>query len=200
MIDVAYRKAWLNWLSVEKRYGDNTLDAYSRDLDDFSTFAASLPAASGIIDRQLFRGWLASMAARKLARTTIARRVSSLRSFYRFCGRRQLLDVPDLGWLRAPQPTRTIPKSLSSDDAKSLLAAIFDRRGADWVKKRDFAVLVLLYGAGLRISEALALRRADAPLSNWLAVLGKGGKTRYVPMLRAAIEAVDHYTSIAAEQ
>ena len=59
------------------------------------------------LSRQLFRGWLAHMAARQLARTTIARRVSSLRSFYRFCGQNQLLDVPDLGWLHAPQPPRT---------------------------------------------------------------------------------------------
>ena len=196
MIDAAHRTAWLNWLSTEKRYGDNTLDAYRRDLDDFSAFASTVPTASAMIDRQLFRGWLASMAARQLARTTIARRVASLRSFFRFCGRRELLDVPDLSWLRAPQPARSVPKSLSADDARSLLEAIFERRGADWVKQRDFAVLMLLYGAGLRISEALALRRADAPLGDWLSVFGKGGKTREVPVLRAAAEAVDDYQAV----
>ncbi|GIR33439.1 MAG: hypothetical protein CM15mP46_4340 [Alphaproteobacteria bacterium] len=95
------------------------------------------------------------MAARQLARTTIARRVSSLRSFYRFCGRRQLLDVPDLSWLRAPKPDQPVPKSLSADDAKSLLAAIFERRGADWVKQRDFAVLILLYGPGFAFPKHL---------------------------------------------
>jgi len=193
MIDAAHRSAWLAWLATEKRYGDNTLDAYARDLDDFSAFAATTPAAPSMIDRQIFRGWLANMAARQLARTTIARRVSSLRGFYRFCGRRQLLDVPDLSWLRAPKPNRPVPKSLSADDAKSLLAAIFDRRGADWVKQRDFAVLILLYGAGLRISEALGLRRGDAPLGDWLTIIGKGNKTREVPVLAAAAEAVDDY-------
>ena len=86
-----------------------------------------------------------------------------------------------------------MPKSLSADDAKSLLAAIFDRRGADWVKQRDFAVLILLYGAGLRISEALGLRRGDAPLSDWLTITGKGNKTREVPVLSAAAKAVDDY-------
>ena len=193
MIDAAHRSAWLAWLATEKRYGHNTLDAYARDLDDFSAFAATTPAASSMIDRQIFRGWLANMAARQLARTTIARRVSSLRGFYRFCGRRQLLDVPDLSWLRSPKPNRPVPKSLSADDAKSLLAAIFDRRGADWVKQRDFAVLILLYGAGLRISEALGLRRGDAPLGDWLTIIGKGNKTREVPVLAAAAEAVDDY-------
>ena len=193
MIGAAHRSAWLAWLATEKRYGNNTLDAYARDLDDFSAFAANTTAAPSMINRQIFRGWLANMAARQLTRTTIARRVSSLRSFYKFCGRRQLLEVPDLGWLRAPKSNRPVPKSLSADDAKSLLAAIFDRRGADWVKQRDFAVLILLYGAGLRISEALGLRRGDAPLGEWLTITGKGNKTREVPILTAAAEAVDDY-------
>ena len=86
-----------------------------------------------------------------------------------------------------------MPKSLSADDAKSLLAAIFDRRGTDWIKQRDFAVLILLYGAGLRISEALGLRRGDAPLSDWLTIAGKGNKTREVPVLTVAAEAIDDY-------
>ena len=86
--------------------------------------------------------------------------------------------------------TLIIPsKSLSIDDARELLQAIFNRRGADWTKKRDFAVLMLLYGAGLRISEALGLFRKDAPLGEWLSITGKGGKMRDVPVLRAASEA-----------
>jgi integrase/recombinase XerC len=194
MITAAHRIAWLRWLASEKRYGQNTLDAYERDLDDFSSYATSDGAASNTpLSRQLFRGWLAHMAARHLARSTIARRVSSLRSFYRFCGQNQLFDVPDLGWLRAPQPPTAVPKSLSADDAQALLQAIFNRRGADWTKKRDFAVLVLLYGTGLRISEALGLLRKDAPLGDWLSITGKGGKMRDVPVLKATREAVDDY-------
>ncbi len=194
MITATHRTAWLHWLASEKRYGPNTLDAYARDLDNFSSFVASNEAASNaLLSRQLFRSWLAHMASRQLARTTIARRVSSLRSFYRFCGRNQLLEVPDMGWLRAPQPPHAVPKSLSTDDAKALLQAIFNRRGADWTKKRDFAVLILLYGAGLRISEALGLLRKDAPLGEWLRVTGKGNKMRDVPVLKAASDAVDDY-------
>ena len=195
MIDAAHRSAWLAWLATEKRYGDNTLDAYARDLDDFSAFVATTKAVPGMIDRQIFRGWLGNMAARQLARTTIARRVSSLRSFYQFCGRRQLLDVSDLSWLRAPKPARPVPKSLSADDAKALLAAIFRRRGDAWVKQRDFAVLTLLYGAGLRISEALGLRRGDVPFGDWLTIIGKGNQTREVPVLATAAEAVDNYVA-----
>ncbi len=194
MIIAIHRTAWLRWLASEKRYGQNTLDAYERDLDDFSSYLTCGGITyDGVLSRQVFRGWLANMAARQLARTTIARRVSSLRSFYRFCGRNQLLDVPDLGWLRAPKPPRAVPKSLSTDDAQALLQAIFNRRGADWTKKRDFAVLMLLYGVGLRISEALGLLRKDAPIGDWLSITGKGGKMRDVPVLKATSEAVDDY-------
>ena len=194
MITAEHRTAWLRWLASEKRYGPNTLDAYERDLDNFSSYVASNGVAINVpLSRQLFRGWLAHMASRQLARTTIARRVSSLRSFYRFCGRNQLLDVPDMGWLRAPQPPHAVPKSLSIDNAQALLQAIFIRRGADWTKKRDFAVLILLYGAGLRISEALGLLRKDAPLGDWLRITGKGNKMRDVPVLKVAKDAVDDY-------
>ncbi len=194
MVDPVHRAAWLRWLASEKRYGPNTLDAYERDLDDFSAFSMQHDEADGVIvSRQIFRGWLAQMAARKLARSTIARRVSSLRSFFRFCGRNHLVDIPDLGWLKAPQPQRPVPKSLSAGDAKALLAAIFRRRGADWTKKRDFAVLMLLYGCGLRISEALNLRRDTAPIGGWLRLMGKGDKMRDVPVLPAIAEAVDDY-------
>mgnify|MGYP000665538362 CR=1 FL=1 len=196
MIASAHRHAWLAWLADEKRYGENTLAAYERDLDDFSAFIASQSGATppdGALTRPIFRGWLASMAARNLARTTIARRVSSLRSFYRFCGRNGLVDVADVSWLRAPTPKAALPKAVSPEDAQALLAAIFARRGADWTKKRDFALLMLLYGAGLRISEALALCRRDAPLSDWLSITGKGNKMRDVPVIPAIGEAVSDY-------
>ena len=196
MIDPAHRAAWLGWLASERRYGPNTLDAYERDLDDFSAFLAQHHAnADASVSRQIFRGWLAHMAARRLARTTIARRVSSLRSYFRFCGRNQLADIPDLGWLKAPRPPRAVPKSLSADDAKALLAAIFRRRGLEWTKKRDFAVLMLLYGCGLRISEALSLTRSAAPLGDWVRLTGKGGKMRDVPVLPAIRQALDEYVA-----
>ncbi len=196
MIEQAHRTAWFAWLASEKRYGRNTLNAYASDLDDFSAFLITLPNKPSIIDRRLFRGWLANMATRQLARTTIARRVSALRSFYQFCGRRQLHDIEDLSWLRAPKPLRLMPKSLSADDAKALLKTIFRRRGPDWTKQRDFAILMLLYGSGLRISEALGLLQSDAPIGAWLTIIGKGNKTRDIPVLAEVASAVDDYLKI----
>ena len=186
------RRAWLAWLESERRYGANTLAAYESDLDDYLGYAGG-DAGSAPPDRRRFRGWLADMAGRGLARTTVARRVSALRSFYRFCGRTGRIDINDLSWLRAPRPPKSVPKPVSEEDARALLAAIFRRRGDDWAKQRDFALLMMLYGSGLRISEALDLTRRDVPLGDWLRITGKGGKIREVPVLPAIAEAVAAY-------
>ena len=186
------RTAWLAWLESERRYGANTLAAYESDLDDYLGYAGG-DAGSAPPDRRCFRGWLADMAGRGLARTTVARRVSALRSFYRFCGRTGRIDINDLSWLRAPRPPKSVPKPVSEEDARALLAAIFRRRGDDWAKQRDFALLMMLYGSGLRISEALDLTRRDVPLGDWLRITGKGGKIREVPVLPAIAEAVAAY-------
>lgn len=191
------RQAWLDWLGTERRYGENTLSAYAGDLDDYTAFLQGLDGGGDMSpDRRAFRGWLADMAARNLARTTIARRVSALRSFYRFCGRTGRVDVPDLGWLRAPKTPRSVPKPVSEHEARAMLQAIFARRGDDWAKKRDFALLLLLYGGGLRISEALALSRGTVPLGDWMRIAGKGGKIREVPVLAAVAEAVADYAAV----
>ena len=186
------RTAWLAWLESERRYGANTLAAYESDLDDYLGYAGG-DAGSAPPDRRRFRGWLADMAGRGLARTTVARRVSALRSFYRFCGRTGRVNINDLSWLRAPRPPKSVPKPVSEEDARALLAAIFRRRGDDWAKQRDFALLMMLYGSGLRISEALDLTRRDVPVGDWLRITGKGGKIREVPVLPAIAEAVAAY-------
>ena len=186
---MTHRQAWLAWLETERRYGANTIAAYAADLDDYLRHVD----ADAAPDRRRFRGWLADMTARDLARSTIARRVSALRGFYRFCGRTGRITVNDLSWLRAPRPAKSVPKPVSEDDAKALLAAIFRRRGEDWTKQRDFALLMLLYGGGLRISEAVGLTRGEAPFGEWLRITGKGGKIRDVPVLPAITGAVDAY-------
>ena len=186
------RTAWLAWLESERRYGANTLAAYESDLDDYLGYAGG-DAGSAPPDRRRFRGWLADMAGRGLARTTVARRVSALRSFYRFCGRTGRIDINDLSWLRAPRPPKSVPKPVSEEDARALLAAIFRRRGDVLAKQRDFALLMMRYGSGLRISEALDLTRRDVPLGDWLRITGKGGKIREVPVLPAIAEAVAAY-------
>jgi len=189
MIDA--RRHWLNWLTHEKRYPTNTLDAYSRDLDSWFEYLQKNQLRIDEISKVEFRGYLAELARRKLARTTIARRVSAIRSFYRYGNRSGLYPGVEIAFMKCPRLPATIPKAVSESDAVSLLRAIRSLDVPDWVKTRDIAVLSLLYGCGLRISEALALRRRDAPLGSWLRIEGKGGKTRDIPVIDTVRFAVD---------
>lgn len=181
---------WLTWLETERGYGQNTLDAYRRDVEIYVAFLQTENSVVIPPSRQDFRAFLAGEQARGLARTTIARRVSSIRNFYRFGAKAEYFTLPDLSWMKALKQPRALPKSISNADMESILAAVFLRPVPNWQKDRDFAVLMLLYGCGLRISEALGLKAADLPLTDWLRCGGKGGKFRDVPILPAVTKAV----------
>ena len=183
--------AWLAWLRTEKHYAEATYSAYSRDLEAFSAHLASNGEDLDQPSRQAFRAYLAKMQAEGAARTTIARHVASLRSFYRYVDRQGWLVIDDFSWMKAPKQPRSLPKSLSEKQAAAMLAALADRAVPDWQKARDRAVLLLLYGCGLRISEALSLRACDRPLSEWIRITGKGQKIREVPVLPAVAAAVE---------
>lgn len=185
------RQIWLDWLRHEKRYPDTTLDAYRRDLDGWLEFLDGETCPIDQASRHEFRGWLARLDEAGLARTSIARKVSSIRSFYRYGLRSGLYPSVDPAFMKPPKPPASIPKAVTETDAAQLITAIEGMRSPDWVKTRDIAVLSLLYGCGLRISEALGLTRADAPLGPWLRITGKGGKTRDVPVIDAVRFAVD---------
>ncbi len=186
-------RRWLSWLAEERGYGPNTLAAYQRDILIFDVFLRGEGLSGAALSRQDFRAFLASEQEKDLSRTTIARRVSSLRSFYRFAAKNALFSLADTSWMKAPKAARALPKAVSEADMKDVLAAaesgLLDKQ-PDWQKKRDVAVLMLLYGCGLRISEALSLRAHQIPLGSWLQITGKGGKMRDVPVLPAVAAAV----------
>jgi len=183
-------QGWLDWLASERHYAEHTLDAYQRDLDHF--FASQAEQGQPLLPpaRDGFRGWLAGMQAAGLAKSTAARRVSSVRSFYRWMARQQQADLPDLSWMKAPRRGQPLPRAISHDQAAALLRAVRDRPLPDWQIARDHALVMLMYGAGLRLSEVLALTAQDLPLTDWLRLTGKGNKMREVPVLPAVAEAV----------
>lgn len=183
--------AWFEWLRNEKRYPENTLDAYQRDLDQWCHHLEKTSCPLDQVTRHEFREWLADMADQGLARSTIARRVSAIRSFYRHGQRNGFFSTVEITYMKPPKQHATIPKALGETDAAELIAAINSLGGDDWVKARDVALLSLLYGCGLRVSEALSLKRSDAPLASWLRIEGKGGRTRDVPVVDAVRFTVD---------
>ncbi len=191
--------AWTAWLGHERRLSSRTLDGYRRDVDGFLRFVAghreTRPdlALLETLEPLDFRAWLAGRTADGLSRTSTARALSALRSLYRFLRRRDLIAGGGPGGLRTPKRPQAVPKPLTRADALDAVARIGDLQEDDWQGRRDAAVLLLLYGCGLRIAEALGLRRAEAPRDGTLRVTGKGNKQRLVPLLPVVVEAVDAY-------
>jgi len=190
---------WLAWLAGERRASAHTIAAYGRDLAFFLAFLSEhrgelpdLAALSQLVPGD-FRAWLARRAAAGHERSSLARGLSVVRGFVRFLERRGLAASPALAVLRAPKLPRSVPKPLTPEDALATVASGGELAANAWEAKRDIAILTLLYGCGLRISEALGLRRAEAPQGELLAITGKGRKDRIVPVLPAAREAAADY-------
>lgn len=190
---------WGTWLAHERRASPHTLAAYGRDLADFLEFLTMhIGGPLGLAELAAlstadFRAWLSARAERSLAQTSTARALSTLRGFFRWLERRDLVHNPALALLRTPKAPRPVPKALSESQALSAIDAVGKGTRMPWVAKRDAAVLTLLYGAGLRISEALGLDRCDAPAGTTLRITGKGGKERVVPLLPVVVEAIADY-------
>jgi integrase/recombinase XerC len=190
---------WRHWLADERRLSDHTLDGYGRDLAAFFTFLArhlgEQPrlSALGTLSAADFRGFLADRSAQGLTRTSMARTMSSLRSFFRFLDRRHNIGVAALFALRSPRPPRSVPKPLAQNEALETISSAADMQDEPWMAARDAALFTLLYGCGLRLGEALGLNRATAPRGAVMMITGKGGKQRLVPVLPAVIQAIASY-------
>ncbi|MGE0260748.1 MAG: tyrosine recombinase XerC [Alphaproteobacteria bacterium] len=190
----------MNWLTDERRASPHTVAAYGRDvaffLDFLTTHIGEQPtlAALSALAPADFRAFLADRAAR-VERSSVARGLSVVRGFIRFLERRGLASCPALAVLRAPKLPRLVPRPLAAVDAAEIIEAPAGIAASAWQATRDIAVLTLLYGCGLRISEALGLTRAAAPLGDHVTITGKGNKQRLVPVLPAVREAVAHYVA-----
>ena len=189
---------WMTWLGGERRASAHTIAAYGRDLAGFLDFLTghlgeppSL-ASLGALALADFRAFLAHRMA-QVERSSVARGLSVVRGFIRFLERRGLAASPALAVLRAPKLPRGVPKPLSVADAAEIIEAPAGFVASSWQAKRDVAVLTLLYGCGLRISEALGLTRGQAPQDEQITITGKGNKQRLVPVLPAVRQAVADY-------
>jgi integrase/recombinase XerC len=190
---------WVAWLAGERRASPHTVAAYGRDLALFLDFLTehlgelpSLAAIDGLRPAD-FRAYLAHRVQRRAERSSLARGLSVLRGFVRFLHRRGLASTSALVALRSPRLRASVPKPLTVDDATTAVDTVGALAKEGWQGKRDVAVLTLLYGCGLRLSEALGLKRGEAPLSEMLVVTGKGSKQRLLPVLPAVREAVADY-------
>jgi integrase/recombinase XerC len=195
--------AWRRWLADEKRAAAHTLAAYERDLDAFLHFLTGhLGAAPALADLAAlapadFRAWLTKRTMAGGARSSTARALSVVRGFFAFLDRRGLARNAAIRALRTPKVPRAMPRPLTPADAKAVVREIGEVSDDAWIACRDVALLTLLYGCGLRISEALALDCKDvAARAAAITVTGKGAKQRLVPVLPAVWRAIDDYLSL----
>ena len=191
--------SWRQWLEGEKRASAHTLDAYGRDLAAFLGFltehrgAEPDLAALADLGGGDFRAFLARRAGDGLGRSSLARTMSTLRGFFRFLDRFDLVHNPALKTVKSPRPPKSVPKPLAADEAMETLATAAELHDEPWLAARDVALFTLLYGGGLRLGEALGLRRRDAPRADVMVVTGKGRKQRVVPILPVVRDAIAAY-------
>jgi integrase/recombinase XerC len=194
------RKSWLSSLAHERRASVHTLRAYGDDVARFLDFMQGHVGAAmntGTLARLSpadIRAFITVRRAEGLGAGGVQRALAAVRSFYRYLARENILDNAAPKSVRTPRVKRRLPRPLSERDAARVLVEAGTHDVA-WLGLRDAALLTLLYGAGLRISEALSLKRGDVPFGPSLTILGKGRKERVVPVLDLVREAVGAYAA-----
>ncbi len=191
---------WHRFLASEKRVAAKTLEAYGRDVGQFLAF---LDGRANVRLEKLaaadIRAFMAARRAEGVTGRTLMRQLAAIRSFLRFHEREGRIDASALALVQGPKLSRGLPKPIAAGAAKRL-ADPDVRAGEDrepWILARDAAVIALMYGCGLRISEALGIKVEDAPKGevDVIRVTGKGGKTRMVPVIAAVRRTVEDYVA-----
>ena len=194
------RKLWLSSLKHERRASANTLRAYGDDVARFLGFqrehlggTVSEHALAKLRPADI-RAFIATRRSQGLGAGGVQRALAGIRSFYKFLAREGILENAAPRAVRTPRIKRGLPRPLSEVDAQRAIDEAGEHN-VEWLGARDAALLTLLYGAGLRISEALSLKRGDVPLAETLTILGKGRKERVVPVLPLLKDAIDDYAA-----
>jgi len=195
-------QAWRENMTHVRRLSTKTVEAYTHDVGGFLQFLhqhrgedIDLAALKDVVAGDV-RGWLAIRRQDGLGPRGVARAVSALRTFYQFMEKQGWVENVSIRRVRPPKLPPSIPKPVSISAAHSLLEEAEMLGGEAWVAARNVAILTLLYGAGLRISEALGLNRSALPLGEAIIITGKGNKQRVVPILPEARDAIDAYVRL----
>ena len=195
---------FIEYLVGTKNYSEHTATAYETDIREFLRFYERfIGGAVGLADMSradtiCFRAYLADRGRRGLAHKSTARALSSLRGFYKYLARHHNIKNDAIGLISSPKVPRKLSKAIEPADVANMKTAIMETEGDDpWIAARDWALVTLIFGCGLRISEALSLKNSDVRgRPDVLRILGKGNKERIVPVLPAVYDAIEKYVAI----
>ena len=186
---------WLGWLKDERRYSLHTLDAYARDFAAFTYFFDKPLSLKQLarLDVRNFRAFISFRASKHLEKTSLAREISTIKNFFRWLDNNDIVKNSAIQVISSPRKAKILPKAIDVNETFNVLDSAKEFSKKAWEGLRDTAILTLLYGCGLRISEALALNVGDIGNGPTLRITGKGNKTRIVPLLPEVIEAINAY-------
>lgn len=189
---------WLLWLKNERRYSAHTVDAYARDIACFINFFADGTALGLSFLQKMqahdFRRFISFRSMHHIEKSSQSRELSAIKNFFKWLDKNNLIKNSAISIISNPRLPKVLPKALDCDDTEELLQQAKFFAKDDWQGLRDQAILILLYGCGLRISEALSLNFGDIkPDSRFVRIKGKGNKERLVPLLPIISEAVNAY-------
>jgi len=205
MISPAARDALQGWLAAQKALNgasDHTIEAYAQDVGAFLAFMTEHHGESqGLaplarIETADMRAWMAFTRSHGVGARSLARKLSAVKGFYRWLAEREGFEPTAVLSIRAPKFQPKLPRPLSPQAAQELIATLDMQSSEPWIIARDQAVVTLLYGCGLRISEALGLTGAVLPMADMLRITGKGDKERLVPVIAPARDAVARYADL----
>lgn len=205
LISPAARDALENWLASAralKGAAENTITAYRADVLEFIVFLTAHHAEpQGLkplarVTTPDMRAFMAHLRGQGAAPRSMARKLSAVKSFYRWLAEREGFEPTAVIMARAPKFQKKLPRPLDESAARAMIETVEMQSADSWIGARDAAVVTLLYGCGLRISEALGLRGRDWPMGESLRITGKGGKERIVPVLPVARDAVGIYLQL----
>jgi len=195
------KKLWLASLAHERRASAHTLRAYGDDAERFVRFlhghlgGVATEKSLARLSPADIRAFITVRRSEGLGAKGVQRALAAVRSFFRYLARENIVENAAARNVRTPRIRRGLPRPLSETDAARAIEQAGEH-DVEWLGARDVALLTLLYGAGLRISEALSLKRGDVPLPATLTILGKGGKERIVPLLAVVRQAIDSYEKL----
>jgi len=189
---------WQNWLLHERLFSEHTLDAYSRDLAIFLKKISPEKSLSltDLENLQVhdFRRFLSERAAQYINKSSMGRELSAIKNFFKWLDVNEIVKNPAISIINTPRRSKVLPKAVDNEDALNMLALVSETAQNAWQGLRDRAILSLLYGCGLRISEALALNVGDiTDHSDFLRVKGKGNKERIVPLIPIIWQCISAY-------